>query len=33
MIRPIIIDLLADICELVAIAIFLTGLMAILMGI
>jgi hypothetical protein len=32
MFRPIILDLLADICELVAIAIFLTGLMAVLMG-
>ena len=33
MIRPIILDLLDDIVELVAIAIFLTGLMALLMGI
>jgi hypothetical protein len=33
MIRPIIIDLLGDIAELVAITIFLTGLMAVLMGI
>ena len=33
MIRPIILDLLRDIAELVSIAIFLTGLMAVLMGI
>lgn len=33
MIRSIILDLLGDIAELVALAIFLTGLMAILMGI
>jgi hypothetical protein len=33
MIRPIIIDVLGDIAELSAIAIFLTGLMAVLMGI
>jgi hypothetical protein len=33
MIRPIILDLFRDIAELVAIAIFLTGLMAMLIGI
>jgi len=33
MIRTIILDLLGDIAELVALAIFLTGLMAVLMGI
>ena len=32
MFRSIILDLLGDIAELVAIAIFLTGLMAVLMG-
>jgi hypothetical protein len=32
MIRSIIIDLLRDIAELVSIAVFLTGLMAVLMG-